>query len=119
VPPRPVIQSKFLDNIRALQQTGGPDPLKKVVGHYFTSSPLLLDTIHKGIANADPTSIHQAAHSLKSSSANLGALNLSDLCKKMESLGRAGSIAGAAELMVQIESAYGAVRKELLQITQE
>jgi CheY-like chemotaxis protein/HPt (histidine-containing phosphotransfer) domain-containing protein len=118
-PPRPVIQSEFIDNIRALQQTGGIDLVKKVVGHYFTSSPLLLDTIHKGIADADPASIHQAAHSLKSSSANLGALNLSDLCKKMESLGRAGSIAGAAELMVQIESAYGAVRKELLQITQE
>ena len=112
-PSRTVIQSEFLDSIRVLQQPGGPDLVKKVLGNYFASSPLLLDTIHKGIADADPTSIHQAAHSLKSSSANLGALHLSDLCKKMESLGRAGSIDGAAELMVQIEAAYGAVRKEL------
>jgi len=37
----------------------------------------------------------------------------------MESLGRAGSIDGAAELMVQIEAAYGAVREELFRITQE
>jgi CheY-like chemotaxis protein/HPt (histidine-containing phosphotransfer) domain-containing protein len=118
-PSRTVIQSQFLDSIRVLQQSGGPDLVKKVIGNYFTSSPLLLDTIHKGIAAANPTSIHEAAHSLKSSSATLGALHLSDLCNKMESLGRAGSIEGAAELMVQIDAAYGAVRKELHRITQE
>ena len=113
------IQPEYLDSIRALQQPGGPDLVKKVLGNYFTISPVLLDTMRKGIADGEPASIHQAAHSLKSSSANLGALQLSDLCKKMESLGRAGSLDGAAGLMAQIDAAYSAVQKELLRISQE
>ena len=113
------IDMAYLDTIRALQKPDGPDLLRKVLGNYFTGSPVLLDTIRKGIAAEDPTIIHQAAHSLKSSSANLGGLYLSGLCMELEALGRSGSTVGAAEMMVQIEAAFGAVREELSRVTEE
>ena len=50
---------------------------------------------------------------LKSSSANLRALRLSDLCKDLELLGRLGDLGGAMELMEKTEEKFGRVRKAL------
>ncbi len=51
---------------------------------------------------SDPNAVKAAAHTLKSSSAQVGAVRLSALCKELEALGRSGSLGGAAELAEEI-----------------
>ena len=68
------------------------DLLHKVLHLYLTSAPQLLNTMRDALACCDALALQQAAHSLKSSSANVGALQLAAFCKEMEALGKAQSM---------------------------
>ncbi|MFO1372330.1 MAG: Hpt domain-containing protein [Candidatus Competibacteraceae bacterium] len=61
----------------------------------------------------DSESLRQAAHSLKSSSANLGATQLAALCKELEQRGRERRLDGVAALLQEVDSNYARVREAL------
>ncbi|MCZ6544112.1 MAG: Hpt domain-containing protein, partial [Chloroflexi bacterium] len=54
----------------------------------------------------DAEGLERAAHSLKGSSANMGALRLASKALALEELGRAGSIAGASELAAELDALF-------------
>ncbi|MCP4700826.1 MAG: response regulator [Gammaproteobacteria bacterium] len=106
---KPPIDSRALDQIRELQHKGGPNILKKVLQHYFSHSAQLISTLHEGIEKNDTKAINGAAHSLKSSSANVGATTLAKYCKELEARARAGDIAEAPALLSIIETEHATV----------
>jgi HPt (histidine-containing phosphotransfer) domain-containing protein len=61
----------------------------------------------------DADAIRQAAHSLKSSSANLGAVQLADLCKTLELCGREKQLQDSAALLSETENQYEKVKAAL------
>ena len=69
--------------------------------------------MHEGIAAGDAGVIRSIAHGLKSSSANLGALRLADICREMEASGRDNTLARTGELLKEIEEEYAVVRVAL------
>jgi len=82
--PRPaVIDLQALDNIRILQRENGPALLGKVVHNYLDRAPQLLATLREAITQNDAGTVQEAAHSLKSSSATLGATTLAALCQDL------------------------------------
>ena len=87
-----VIDTTVLDDIRDLMEDDFPD----LVRCFLEDSADLIDQLDQGIARGDADSVHRAAHTLKSSSAALGALALSDRAKHLEALGRSGVLNGAA-----------------------
>ncbi|MER2583364.1 MAG: response regulator, partial [Candidatus Competibacter sp.] len=114
--PAPVtslLDERALAQIRALQQPGTPDLLSKIIGLYLNDSLKLLQQIRDGIADADPEMLRQAAHSLKSSSANLGAIELAAVCKEMEQRGRERQLEDTADLLRQLETCYDQAREAL------
>jgi CheY-like chemotaxis protein/HPt (histidine-containing phosphotransfer) domain-containing protein len=113
------IDGKALDNIRALQPPGGPDLLSRVIGLYLSGSPKLLRDLREAAQRGDADAIRMAAHTLKSSSANLGAVMLSSLCKEMEARAREGPIGDAAEAVAGIEAEYGKVKVFLEELVVE
>lgn len=70
------LDATVLERIRELQQPGKRDLVEKIVTIYLESSKMLMEQIHQSMDNGDYESIQAAAHSLKSSSANIGATNL-------------------------------------------
>jgi HPt (histidine-containing phosphotransfer) domain-containing protein len=107
------IDAAVLENIRGLQQAGGPNLLARVVGLYLESSGKQIETLRNGVRNADAEAVHRAAHSLKSSSANVGAARLSGLLKDLEAMARAKDLQMAGETLAEIETEYGAAREAL------
>jgi signal transduction histidine kinase/CheY-like chemotaxis protein/HPt (histidine-containing phosphotransfer) domain-containing protein len=114
-----VIDRKVLDNIRALQGDGDDDLLNKIITIFLSDSPERLAELRKAVNSGDAPSINRIAHTLKSSCANLGALNLSSQFKEMEAMGRTNSIEHTPELLSQIEAEFktveAALREELMQ----
>lgn len=100
------IDQKSLDNIRSLQIDGAPDILSQIIQLYLNDTPKLLKKIEEGIASGDATAVQKAAHNLKSSSVNLGALQLSILCKGMETCGRETALEQAPQLLDQIKAQF-------------
>lgn len=99
----PLIDMSFLNNIKSMQRPGRPNLVNKVIEEYVSSSLRLIDDIRRGIAKGDATALRNAAHSLKSSSANVGASSLAAVCRQIETIGLAGAVEGAETLFNQIE----------------
>lgn len=78
------IDENALKAIEALQRPGKPDLLERIVGLFKTESPKMLANMVEGIEAMDMEVVRIAAHTLKSSSAYVGALELSERCKELE-----------------------------------
>jgi signal transduction histidine kinase/DNA-binding response OmpR family regulator/HPt (histidine-containing phosphotransfer) domain-containing protein len=107
------INAQALQNIRALSATNGDALLERVLQAYLKDTPPHLQALRQALAAGDTEQLRKTAHSLKSSSANVGALTLSQRCKDLEQLGRTNTTAGAAELLADMEHSFQAVRQAL------
>ena len=107
------IDPKALDNIRALQREGVPDIVSKVIHIYLKESLKFLQTLQDAVSAQDATALQKAAHSFKSSSANVGAVGLSELCREMEAMGRENNTDNAAPLLSNIQAKYKTVQAAL------
>jgi HPt (histidine-containing phosphotransfer) domain-containing protein len=97
------IDVKALDNIRALQQPGAPDLLERVIALYLHDVPILVQSMREAIAAGDSVVLQRAAHTLKSTSATLGALQLAQLCNEMEVRARDTDVGDAGQWIDLIE----------------
>ena len=112
-----ILNVAALDGIRALQKPNKPNLLEKIVGFYLADAPRLIKTMADAVAGADCDAVQRAAHALKSSSANLGAVRLAQLCREMEEEARTGSLASAPVRMTGIEQEYAVVHPALAACT--
>ena len=69
--------------------------------------------MRQAVENADPAGLRLAAHSLKSNSAEFGAITLSNVCSELEVMGKAGTLTGAAQKVAQAEAEYEQVKVAL------
>ncbi|HTK86513.1 MAG TPA: response regulator, partial [Nitrospiraceae bacterium] len=107
------IDTRAWDSIRSLQRPGQPDMLCKVIDKYLSSSRQLIDTMRAAVSQRDAGVLHRTAHSLKSSSATLGALRLAALCKEVEAMGRMNTLNSVTNLWENIEAEYALVQDAL------
>ena len=82
-----------------LERFGGAKLLHEMIALYLESAPERLGAAEAGLAAGDPIATENALHSLKSSSAQLGAARLSRLCEEGEMIARSGTVAGIASLI--------------------
>jgi HPt (histidine-containing phosphotransfer) domain-containing protein len=108
-----VLDSTALDAIRSLQSDAAPRLLAQVVQIYLDSTPALIEQLRIGMQTSDLDAIRAAAHSLKSSSANLGANAFANLCRSVEIAARAGSMGPDVPAIDLVEHEYAAVRHAL------
>ena len=97
-----VVDQTAWDAIRALHRPGRPSLLRKTLALYLTSSRQLVDQLQQAIQQQDLASAQFAAHTLKSSSAALGAHHLADLCLAVEHAAQMGALERIRELAPQI-----------------
>ncbi|MBW4497967.1 MAG: PAS domain S-box protein [Oscillatoria princeps RMCB-10] len=102
--------------IKALQDMVGeddPELLKEVIESYLADLPRLLQDMRTAVELSDGPALEFSAHTLKSSSATLGAGALAELCKQLEIWGRTGSLKEAALMVGRLEAESERVREAL------
>jgi CheY-like chemotaxis protein/HPt (histidine-containing phosphotransfer) domain-containing protein len=99
-----VLDTATLDGLRALQSDTGSNFLSRAIDAFLESSNVLAREIRDANETGDSAAIARAAHTLKSSSAQLGAVKLSALCKEIEARGRARSSDGIADLVREFDA---------------
>jgi len=107
------IDRSVLESIRAIGKEGLPDIVGKAINSYLEYSTELIEALRRAIVGNDISAVQRAAHSLKSSSATLGAVVLAEQCKELEHLARTGRVESAPEYLAQVEAEYEAVRVAL------
>ena len=91
----------------------GADFLVELIDVYLADTPNRLVLLRQAIEGGDAETCVREAHTLKSSSANLGALELSASAKQMEAAGRAGRTTSLADEIGRFESQFAAVKAAL------
>jgi HPt (histidine-containing phosphotransfer) domain-containing protein len=110
---RVTLDHRALDQIRALDRPGAPSMLDKVIQVYLTTTPKLLGAMRTGMAEQNSETVRQAAHSLKSASANLGATGLAELCRALEAQAKAGGCPKPGAEIEALEAEFQQVQLEL------
>jgi len=90
----------------ALQACLG-DTFPEIVAAFLTDAPRRIAAMKDALAQSDAERLCREAHSLKSTSATLGAGVLSALCRTLEQEAKAGQSARAGRRIAGIEQALG------------
>ena len=87
--------------------------IEEMITSYLADTESRLKAIAEAINLADAVTIEQAAHSMKSSSANLGAVKLAQLCEQLEQLGRGKIIENTQPILSNAKSEFHQVQQDL------
>jgi len=110
-----ILDTSALDQIRSLQRPNTPSIVARVLTHCLTNTPKLLADLQEGLRQTETSLLHRVAHTLKSSSAQVGAIRLSGKCKELERLTRSTqSTLGTESLVHDITAEYETVRPILV-----
>lgn len=88
----------------------GMDFVAEVVGAFMGTVDPYLAQIDAAVAAGDCEGVHRAAHPLKSSSMQVGAEAVSEVCKRLEAAGRSGQTAGLVEMNQQLRACWARVK---------
>jgi CheY-like chemotaxis protein/HPt (histidine-containing phosphotransfer) domain-containing protein len=98
------IDRHVLDQLR--EDLGGMDPVREVIATFLEKTPAILGELREAAARVDPEGIQRAAHTIKGTSATLGARDLAERSAEIERLGRAGGAHEASRLVDPLEEAF-------------
>jgi two-component system, sensor histidine kinase and response regulator len=106
--------------LQTLRQLGRQDFIPRLVKLFISTAPGELLKLKMAVERADTVSAIAIAHQLKSSSAALGLMSISEAAKTLELDGRAGKTGNMASAVTAIEIAYEVLLPHLEQMaTQE
>ena len=101
-----VLNRSVLAAIRTLETEVSGNLLTQIIELYLHDSPGKLANLDQAVKDGNSREIMALAHSLKSSSANLGADRLAELLARLEKKGRNESLEGSSELFADIKTLY-------------
>jgi two-component system sensor histidine kinase/response regulator len=90
--------------------------LASIADEFLAEAQRQLELLGEALAEGDPQTVERAAHSIKGSSANLGAARLAELTGHLEALGRAKALGGAATVFDDVTVELERVRVALTQV---
>lgn len=107
-----VLDVRILEELRSLDGGEG-EILKGIVAIFEESAAQSLREIHEAFSEGNVDWLRRAAHSLKGSSSNLGAIRLRDLALSMETMGRDGDLGGVPGILASTERELVLALREL------
>ena len=84
------IDPEAVDRLRQMQQPGREGFVERILSQYLSDLQQLLPAICDGAGASNRAIVEVAAHTLKSSSASVGALFVRDTCAELEELAKTG-----------------------------
>ncbi|MET0550160.1 MAG: ATP-binding protein [Xanthomonas sp.] len=108
--PAPVLEIAVLDELR---EVIGSASVAQIVELFLADAPLLIQRLEQAAATAQSDALREAAHTLKSSAANLGALALSAAALRIESGVRTGTLERPAVAVALVIAEFARARLAL------
>ncbi len=103
----------FDASLIAALKTGRPTLFRRLLAVYLSYSPKAVVALLDAANDGNVSALKIASHSLKSSSANVGAVRLADLCRRVEARAMVGDVAGCAAIVKDLEAEYSEVARLL------
>jgi len=107
--PKPVLDRDVLDELHAVIG----DAATQIVMVFLEDAPVMVQQLQLAAQNGDEPRLQATAHSLKSSSANVGALSLSAIAQRIEHEARSGSLQRPAVAVALLVAEFARARVAL------
>jgi PAS domain S-box-containing protein len=108
---KPAIDETVIETLKSMDDDNSF--LNEMITVYLEETPPIIADMKKGLETKDRELFIRSAHTLKSSSASVGAMVLSDLSKELEMMGNNGGLKGAQEKTKIVEQEFQLVIKKL------
>ena len=105
-----------LESLRALDAAGGMGLAHELIDIFLVTSADAGGQVKSAIHQGDSEALGRFAHSLKSSTANVGAVRLSAFYQRLEVLGRANQIDEARVMLDQVMTEHAQAVRELVEL---
>lgn len=102
----PVIDPAALANLRALGTDGGDDFLQEIIAIFTADTPERIAELEAALTRGEADRYVRAAHSIKGSASNVGALQLQQAAARLEAQARVGGPAGTETLLAAVKAEY-------------
>ena len=113
-----ILDPSALENLR--EMVGGDvEFMAELMDTFLEDAPRMLTDMRQALDSGDVPVMRRAAHSLKSNSAEFGAMALSELCRELEALSKDSLVEGMDDLVARIEAEYVQVKVALQVARQE
>ncbi len=107
------IDTNVLQAFRQMVGENDSDIVAEMIDCYLEEAPKLVQAIATAIAQADAIALRAGAHTLKSSSATLGATTLTEICLQLEVISRTGDTEASIDKLPQLEAEFARVKAAL------
>ncbi len=102
-----------------LRELMGSDFIVELIDTYTVETQGLLEQLGQALAVGESASFGRFAHSIKSSSASLGALVFSQQARELEMMGKANDLTGAGTKLEQLAADFLQVKLKLEELKHE
>ncbi len=112
--PEPVFDSSALSALAGLPSRPGEEPfVPKTIGVYLRTTPHLIEDLTAALGRDEVDGMRRAAHTLKSSSAIVGARALSAAARQLEIEASSGTLGDASAKVAHMVTLFGATCEAL------
>jgi HPt (histidine-containing phosphotransfer) domain-containing protein len=108
-----VLDPAAIDRLVVAFGDDGRQVVAELVATFLAEAPRQLASLRHGIAVGDEREVRRAAHSLKSSAATLGALDLAGVCRVVEAGSGEGYLAAVSGLVDDLDAVLDAAGRAL------
>ena len=102
-----------LENLREILGDAFDTSFDRLLSLYRDNAPNLVADITNGLNSADTKATYEAAHALKSMSANVSATRLAALCTEVETAGRRNDLGMARNAMISLSVVHNDLLTEI------
>lgn len=112
----PIIDQTTFNDLKELM---GADFIVELIDTYTLETAGLIDKLGQALEAGDAATFGRLAHSIKSSSASLGALNFSGQARELEMVGKGGDLSGAGPKVEELAADFLQVKGCLEELKNE
>lgn len=113
MPASSVIDPQAIANLRSLNPGDNDEFLREITGIFLEDTPQRIAELDQSLSAGDVSRFTRAAHSIKGSSANLGATALRAVAETLEQQSRTKGLADVGPLVAGIKTEFARAKFEL------
>ena len=111
-----IIDPQAIENLRAMTPGDHDEFLREIVGIFLEDTPQRIAELEQSLAGNDPLRFTRAAHSVKGSSSNLGAMALRAVAERLEQQSKQSGLVGLEPMLAELKSEFDRAAAALRQI---
>jgi HPt (histidine-containing phosphotransfer) domain-containing protein len=108
-----VLDAAALSELREVMNESGPNAMTELVETFAAYADQLIGQMERAAQGGHAEDLRQAAHALRSSSGNLAAVRLRELCRNLERAALQDDRSDLPEMVAEVKTAYAEMRAAL------